>query len=357
MVRLGKEKVTQSTLAEALQISRNTVARVLNNQPGVAEHTRKAVLEKAYELGYALPGTLGALEAQTPMRHREVALLGFSDFLTNFFWSGIIQGLEKYLSAQGITLRLVLAQNRQIKAGVLPDSLSIANLDAIIVMGTVSASYYHLVQQLGLPTITYDTFYSMLDKQPDMDVITLNNEEAVATITERLIQEGHRHIAYVGALNSSASFAERRLGFEKVMKQHQLSPIWLPSLENVEPHGYIDVRAFSQELTHLDNRPTAYVCANDSIVSTLIYMKKTLPALLGDAALTSFDNFLSVENTAELYATVEPFTKQLGHMMAVQLCTRLQEPTLPYSTIRMKTKVLFKEELVSSETPPHSHLL
>ena len=49
------KKNTQTTLAEALNISRTTVARALNNNPCVAESTRKAILEKAEELGYLQP--------------------------------------------------------------------------------------------------------------------------------------------------------------------------------------------------------------------------------------------------------------------------------------------------------------
>lgn len=351
MVRLGKQKVTQSTLAEALQVSRNTVARVLNNQPGVADATRKAVLEKAYELGYALPGTLSALETQVPAPRREVALLGRSDFLSNPFWLGIIQGLETYLSSQNITIRLALISRKQIEENQLPESLSIAELDGIVVTGTLPTSYYMAVQQLKLPTITYDKSFDMVDVQPQMDVITLNNHEAIAKITEQLIQAGHRRIAFAGSLTTSASFTERRRGFEDTMRLHQLEPVWIPSLERADSYGYIDVQVLLQELSALHERPTAYVCGNDSVVSTLLHVRKTSPELFGNAVFTSFDNFLSPEKTADLFATVDPHTAQVGHMMAVQLCARLQEPSLPHVTVSLETTPIF----LSLNQAPEAH--
>lgn len=344
MVRLGKKKVTQSTLAEALQLSRNTVARVLNNQPGVAESTRKAVLEKAYELGYALPGTLNMLEGPA-LPHKEIAFLGHTNFMTLPFWVDIIQGMESYLTDQGITLRLALVSSEQIGAGILPASLSLSELNGIVMAGTFPLAYYELVQRLNLPTITYDMAPDMMHRQHAIDIISLNNEAGVFTVTKRLIEKGFRRIAYAGSPLCSASFAERRQGFDRAMQQYRLEPIRIRSLEeSVSNASNISKKELIRELGAMSERPTAYVCANDAITNKLLTLKRDFPAFMGEAVLTSFDNTLSPKDTAALFATVDPHRVQIGHMMAVQLCNRLKNPTLPHMVIRLNTTPLFADD-------------
>ena len=45
-------KVTIQDIADELGISRNTVSKAINNTDGLAEGTRKRILEKAVEMGY-----------------------------------------------------------------------------------------------------------------------------------------------------------------------------------------------------------------------------------------------------------------------------------------------------------------
>ena len=46
------KKVTIQDIADGLGISRNTVSKAINNADGLAEATRKKILQKATEMGY-----------------------------------------------------------------------------------------------------------------------------------------------------------------------------------------------------------------------------------------------------------------------------------------------------------------
>lgn len=345
MVRLGKTKVTQSTLAEALQLSRNTVARVLNNQPGVAESTRKAVLDKAYELGYALPGTLDKMTDPTAPQ-KEVAFLGYSDFLRNPFWIDIFQGFEQYMAGQGIVLRLALTDKDQVDSGTLPASLRISNVNGIAAAGTLPYPYYQLIQSLGLPMVTYDISSDMVGTQSTFDIISLNNDAGIAALTDRLIDDGFRHLTFAGDETASASFAERRQGFLRTMCRRGLTPISIAALNHLPPDASnINIKNLIQELADLKDRPDAYICANDSIAMELLSFRKEFPALLGNTAITSFDNTLSAQDTAALFGTVDPNRFYIGRTMAMQLCARIKDPASPPVTIRLNTQPLFLKDM------------
>lgn len=66
-----KTKVTIQDIADALNLSRMTVSKVLNNSPNVSAETRALVLKKAQEMNYkygsaaAHPIAKGALHRPT----------------------------------------------------------------------------------------------------------------------------------------------------------------------------------------------------------------------------------------------------------------------------------------------------
>ena len=47
-----EKKVTIQDIADALNLSRNTVSKAINNSDGLADATRTMILEKAVEMGY-----------------------------------------------------------------------------------------------------------------------------------------------------------------------------------------------------------------------------------------------------------------------------------------------------------------
>lgn len=338
------KKVTQSTLASELQLSRNTVARVLNNHPGVAESTRREVLKKAQELGYLRPSEQNST---TSSDTGEVVLLSCASFLRIPFWIDIIEGIESYLTGQKITLRLALVTLDQMNMEVLPDSLSISKADGIAFIGNFNQSYYKLMHKLGIPSISYDMPYESVNNPNNaIDVVSLSNLQSVACLTERIISKGYDKIAFVGRRTSPASFAERYQGFAEAMHKSKLTPIDIQSLMHINNDtSAINTEDLYKELTALSDRPTAYVCVNDETALNLLKFKKKNPDLLGDAIITGFDNSSLFSNQSELDATVEAHPYHIGRMMAVQLHTHIKERKLPNFTLRINATPIFNERL------------
>lgn len=338
------KKITQSTLASELQISRNTVARVLNNHPGVAESTRRAVLEKVEELGYLHPGT-----QNTPSSSiiGEVVLLSCATFLRIPFWIDIIEGIESYLASQKITLRLALVTTEQMNSEVLPDSLSISKADGIAFIGNFNLSYYDLIRKLDIPSISYDIPFSVINNPNNIiDVISLTNSESVACLTEKIISKGHKNIAFVGKRDKPASFAERYQGFKSVLKEKNMVSVDIPSLMQIDSQTpNVNTVELRKELSNIANRPTAYVCVNDETALSLLSFKKNNPELMNDAIITGFDNSSLLSNQSELDATVEAHPYNIGRMMAVQLHTHIKERNLPNFVVRINATPIFNERL------------
>ena len=61
-------KPTMQDIADALNTSRITVWKALNNRPGVSEALRRQIQQKAQELGYGKAGAPAAGPAAAPAR-------------------------------------------------------------------------------------------------------------------------------------------------------------------------------------------------------------------------------------------------------------------------------------------------
>ena len=339
------KKITQSTLAAELQLSRNTIARVLNNQPGVTESTRRAVLMKAEELGYVRPSAQKNTSESTT---GEVVLLSCATFLRIPFWIDIIEGLESYFTSQKITLRLALVTLEQMNTEVIPDSLSLSKSDGIAFIGNFNTCYYNLIHTLDIPSISYDMPYDepLTDSHSFIDIVSLSNSESIACVTERIISKGHKNIAFVGKRTNPASFAERYHGFKKAIENHGLTDIEIPALLQINNNSpSINTADLYKELNEISDPPTAYVCVNDETALCLLKFKKKHPDLMKDAIITGFDNSSLFSNQSELDATVEAHPYHIGRMMAVQLHTHIKERSLPNFTLRINATPIFNTRL------------
>ena len=86
---------TMQQIADALETSRITVWKALNNRPGVSEALRRQILQKAQEFGYNKGGTAAVLQA-APAAARTVSVV-VSRPESSLFWMQIVHHLALVL--------------------------------------------------------------------------------------------------------------------------------------------------------------------------------------------------------------------------------------------------------------------
>ena len=99
------KKVTIQDVARALGLSRNTVARALNNSDTVAYETRYMVIEKACEMGYlkVSPAVLNEFRSKGTTETKTIIVLARREI--SIFWNGIIMGISDEINQNGCRLR------------------------------------------------------------------------------------------------------------------------------------------------------------------------------------------------------------------------------------------------------------
>ncbi len=337
-------KVSQSDIAKALNLSRNTVSKALNGNPVITEKTRRLVIQKALDMGYRnisneVMDEIG--QAGRPAGG-SVALLCHEESLGgSSYWNGTIKGIESILSRENYTLTLHIVQPRDVDAEELPPCVKNRNCDGVIIQGVFPASYYRKLASFGLPFVSMDIAPELISPHMICDIISTHNTNPVKIIVSSLIEQGHRRIGFIGDIQCCKGFFERWRGYtEALLEMH------IPVDESLiavapSPGHYFSAAEIAEAVERLHNRVTALVCANDDIalmvIKALRGVNKTVPE---DICIAGFDNIEESKILPYTITTVNCDVFELGATAGEQIIWRIRNASRPFRTIKVCSDVI-----------------
>lgn len=340
------KKITQQDIADAMQLSRNTVSKALNNEPGLKEETRILIIQQAIAMGYTKfpPGLLDHIEQLKPQQkeqeafsnNRLIALLSHSDYVGNHYWSTFIKGLNASLKEQGYTLAMTLIDEAEEEQLLLPALFSQQQPAGIIMIGSFLRAYYERIEDTVIPSLFVDTYADFTMNDLKTDTLLVNNKESVYELTKQLIADGHTSIGFVGDVGSCLSYRERWEGFQQALHDAGLEMNPALHIVNDLPRHYYYMPELRAELQTLTAYPRVFVCANDSIAADLIVLLREFGKRVPeDIIVTGFDN---TDRLTYLYPdmpTIDVPKEQLGLRAGEQLIWRMANPDRPKELIRL----------------------
>ena len=346
------KKVTIQDVARALGLSRNTVARALNNSDTVAYETRYMVIEKACEMGYqkVSPAALNEFKrigAQTEgstiivLARREISV----------FWNSIIMGISDAANQNGCRLRFDFISAEDERRLTLPADFQ-EGVDGVLLISVFSDRYLAEILKLGLPVVGLDCPVNA-DWGKGLDVVISEGRESVRRLVQKLIDQGLRRIGFIGDITYCRSIKDRYLGYLAALKDNGIAEEKaLIATKHTEWRYYIE-QDVEQYLDGLDRMPDAIVCANDVIAILLVRALRARGLLVPeDVAVTGFDNQEELSRVEAFLTTVRVGNTRLGKRLACQLLFRLEHPELPNETVTVDTELIFRES--SNRFLPHS---
>lgn len=326
-------KCTIKDLADALNLSRNTVSKALRISPEVSPKTRNRVLEKARELNY--PG----LPHTNPVLADERNNCGSILFLTRTyasdseFWISVLRGIETILSAKNYHLIMGIMSENDLKNLTFPASIHDPNIKGIIIVEICDVAVCNALLKFNLPIVTVD-----LPKAPDeligkIDIITMENKINLQRIVNHLIEKGATRFAYAGDLyspNSGRGFQERYDALCDCLKDANLKLDLECSLTQETNE---DFRNFSYIITKVQNilsLPDVFICGNDLTAIQLMYALQFLGYKIPkDVSIVGFDNIPESERVVPALTTINTPKEYLGIAAARQIIERINYPHTP----------------------------
>lgn len=244
-------------IAKHLNVSVATVSKAINGKGRISPETRERVLSAIEELGYK-PN-----EIARSLRRRTANTIGIIvPDLTNIFYSNVIKGVEKVAWENGFSVIVCNSDEDTGKESAYLELLlqhQIAGLVIAMVGRDMKQLEYY--KKAGIPVVFFD---NMPQTNDNFDVVTIDNVKASYQLTQHLIDQGHRDIAFItGPLHQSTAH-DRLQGYQQCMKSNGLTieDKWISAGEFKLEHGY---RAMKKWLSDGDI-PQAVFAANNFLV-------------------------------------------------------------------------------------------
>ncbi|MFN8124079.1 MAG: LacI family DNA-binding transcriptional regulator [Thermoleophilia bacterium] len=254
----ARPPVTIATVAKRAGVGVGTVSRVLNAAPGVAEKTRRRVLEAIDELDYA-PSQL----ARSLSTGRSSSVAAVVPFLTHPSAVERLRGFVRALTAAryDVTLHDVeLREQRDDRLRALAGPGSTADAAVIVSLPPTDDEVQRFLDA-GKPVILLDAHHPLLPS------IVIDDVAGGELATRHLLELGHRRIAFIGDTPSNpygfTSSVNRRTGYLNALAAHGITP---PEayIKEGEHDRRVAARLFDELFQDGLEPPTAVFVASDT---------------------------------------------------------------------------------------------
>ncbi|MCH4193267.1 MAG: LacI family DNA-binding transcriptional regulator [Butyrivibrio sp.] len=338
-----RQKVTIQDIADALNISRNTVSKAINGTGTVSKDTKIRIFNKASELGYKQFSMLhqDITETMATQSGYEIALFTHMALSTSHFSSDLLHSFQEQISTLGYRLSMYTIQDDLISQRKLPANFNHEATVGIIIIEMFSEEYTDYLCSLDIPTLFIDTFANTHRKPIASDVLYMENRNSSYLMTSALIAGGFRKAGFAGDCLHCHSFYERWLGYCDAMQEYSIDNYKDYCFLENDNLPYTDPDLLASKLKALPHLPDVFICANDYIAVDMIRALKSMGlSIPGDIRITGFDNSAESRIIDPPLTTADIPGDSMGHMAANLLLSRMQHPEMSYRIVYAQTKVI-----------------
>lgn len=330
-----KSNVTMKDIAQKLNVSSVTVSKALNDKDGVSEELKEKIKQLADEMGYRYNTLAKSMKDGRSYNVCVIIPERFTGMAQSFYlkvYQSIAQILEEK-SYYGIIHILPKEDEEQLK---LPRIYHERRVDGFIMLGQPSKGYIDLMQSVEMPLVFLD-FY---DENNHVDAVITDNFYGAYDITNYLIQQGHRDIAYVGNLFSTSSIQDRFLGYYKSLLEHKIHLRQEYIISDRDDEGvFIDF-----ELP--EKLPTAFVCNCDQVAHLLMErLQRDGYRIPEDFSVVGFDNDIYATLTKPELTTVEVDIDEMAKTAVKFICEKMEKSEVMFGRVAVKGKIIYRDSV------------
>ena len=329
------KNITMRDIANQLGVSSVTVSKALNDKEGVSDELKERIKQLASELGYRVNMAAKTMREGLTYNIGVIIPERFTGPDQSFYLR-VYQEISKSLEATGYYGILHILSSSDEEGLLLPRIYYDRKVDGFIVLGQINKSYIEVIENIEQPKLFLD-FY---DEHSSIDSVVTDNFYGAYELTNYLIQQGHRDIAYVGNLYSTSSIQDRFLGYYKSLLEHHvhLEPKWIIN-DRDEQGTYIDIELPSP-------LPTAFVCNCDqvaySVVQKLKQMGHQVPE---DCSVVGFDNDIYATLTEPHLTTIDVNINQMAQTAVQSLLRQINHPDVRFGRLVVKGEIIYRDSV------------
>jgi len=203
-------------VAELASVSVATVSRVLNGEPNVDPELRDRVQAAVTQLGYR-PNRLAR-----NLRRQQMEAIGIVvPDIENPHFAEMVRIIENTVLPLGYRVLVCNTDEDADRQAASLRMLADERVSGIVLSASDPAGSIDQLRVLGIPVVAIDRAL----KDTSIDTVVVDNVPAVNDATQRLINAGHRRIAFVGGRTEVETGSERQEGYLTAMEAAGLPPV------------------------------------------------------------------------------------------------------------------------------------
>lgn len=310
----GKSRPTMRDVATLAGVGTKTVSRVMNDEPGVTEATRRRVQKAAGQLNYQLDITAGSLR-RAGRSTLSVGLLLPS--VSNPFSGEIHRAMEDTLAARGIAVFAASLDDDPEREKALVAAFLGRRVDGLV-LTPISKSQAYVI-----PEHSRDLPMVFIDREPvgiEADAVVTDNVAGSAGAAAHLMRHGHTKLAFLGDRTDIQTARERRRGFIEEIARAGIPTTTIPVREGL--HDEEAARLAVHELMASQDPPTAIFSGQNLITFGAMRALKELGASKR-VALVGFDDFVLADMMDPGITVVAQHPDRIGRLAAERLLARI----------------------------------
>ncbi len=282
----GMKNMKMKEIAEIAGVSPATVSLVLNNRPGVNEHTRAHVAKLLADYGYSVRNS------ESTLTKRNILYIRFRGSGHLFetvddFYEKIFDGADSTAKKLGYNINVTNVDLNDLPA--LLEEASRQPIDGVIFFASeFEPAYAGLLAKSNLPIVVVDSRF----QEHAINSITVESMFSVYQALKHLYDLGHRRIGFLNANEQTGALPERQNAFYACQKKLGLilrpeDVVTLPIFVDPACHE------FQQYLSKTKDLPTAFFASNDIIAAgALKALALTHFQVPHDLSIIGFDDSL-----------------------------------------------------------------
>jgi LacI family transcriptional regulator len=326
-------------LAKDLGLSISTVSRALNGYDDVASETRERVFKRAKEIGYRPnPGARRLKSGTTSAIGVVLPAASSSGQVVDAMYSSLLGGVANEIESAGYHL-LAMMQTKHDpvrEAALYNNFIKGSWVDALIIVRTrVHDPRIDAARKAHMPFVTY----GRTETNEPYAWVDTDNERAFHLAVTRLLEFGHRRIAFLNGPEEYYFARLRHRGYARALADRNITPD--PALiahgEVTEATGHVLCRS----LLIRNPAPTAFVCATDAMAFGAIAACREAGLTIGrDVSIIGYGNSSASAFCDPPLTTVEHQVFENGRHVGLSLIRLLRKEIIPADVHYLEPVVL-----------------
>ena len=330
------KRVTLKEVAAAAGVSTQTVSRVVNGRPDVADDTRVHVQKIIDDLGYQ-PSKI----ARSLIQGQSYTIGVVSASIGLYGPSLVLTGIQEAAVAADYSLMLqILPHAETFDARKVVREILSYHVDGILWAIPEIGQNRDLVQQ-ALPNLDVPIVFFNLQPRPNLVTVIIDNKHGGCLATQHLIDQGRKNIGLITGPMNWWEARQRELGWRQALAENgrSVDESYITNGDWTPRSGEHCIRMLLEWHPEMD---AVFVCNDQMALGAMKVARQMGRQIPDDLAVVGFDDIPESPYFSPSLTTVRQDVAEMGRQGVKQLLTLINETTLESPSVVLEPTLIVR---------------